>query len=84
MKIITTAKFRPDSIEDDIWDSMSKEQKDETYEWTPYCFETNQIVSFNKSTNPIWTTIWFTSNDSITVRISFLDMLTVFPDAKQL
>lgn len=84
MKVITTAKFRPDGIEDVAWESMSVEQKDETFEWTPICFETNDVESFNKGTNPIHTTVRFKSGEGIQVRLSFQDIVNLFPDAKEL
>lgn len=83
MKIITTAKFRPDGIENDVWENMSIQQKDESFEWTPFCFESDDVESFNKGTNPIYTTIRFKSGDSIQVRISFSDLLTLYPNSKE-
>lgn len=84
MKVLTSAKYQPDDIDDETWEALSTEKRREFYVWSPYAFETNEIESFNAAAFGIGTTLRFKSGNSIIIRNSFNEVATLFPDAKQL
>ena len=67
MWVSTSAKFIPDNVSEEEWSNYTPEQKMERYILTPYRFDTDDIISYNKSSGS-GTTIRFRNGDSITIR----------------
>ena len=71
-------KFIPDEISSEEWANYSHEQQMANYIYTPYRFDTDEVVSYNKATGS-GTTISFRNGTKITIRdeIELLDKIFI-------
>ncbi len=68
MWIKTTAKFRPKSISDTEWEMYNKQQQEDACEERDFRFDTEELISYNRGSDPSTTTLDFRHYDgSITV-----------------
>ena len=66
MWLSTSAKFIPDHITTEEWNNYTYEQQMENYKFTPYRFNTDDVMAYNQATGS-GTTIWFQNGKSTTL-----------------
>lgn len=79
--IKTNAFFRGDSYSDEIFESLTEEQKADIAEPTPFRFLTEEVISYNEASNG-FSTIRLKNNYSIIVEMRIHELDKIFIDNK--